>query len=58
MVDFPPKKYFLNFWLDRPTKVRSTELRYILKDLFRKTPLAYRWDLTEERPGHEYTIKA
>ena len=30
-----------NFWLECPTKVRSTQLSYIFKALFRDTPLAY-----------------
>ena len=30
-----------NFWLVCPTKVRSTQLSYIFKALFRDTPLAY-----------------
>ena len=30
-----------NFWLECPTKVRSTQLSYIFKALFRDTPLAH-----------------
>ena len=33
--------YGHNFWLESPTKVRLTQLSYILKAVFRDTPLAY-----------------
>ena len=41
MVDFQNTIFGHNFWLECPTKVISTQLSYILKALFRDTPLAY-----------------
>ena len=38
-----------NFWLECPTKVRSTQLSHIFKALIRATPLAHRFCISGSR---------